>query len=113
MSFSDALRNLVTIELNTQPPIAPGDFVCIDPGFCVNGDIPLTDRTIEQALEREAFTGKADNKVTGWIRKKQIALVVGVIADEVYLWAREGRGWIKNDAVCRIQDIPDPGDSGN
>ena len=108
--IGDLLKSIVTLSLAPSAPrVVPGDAVCIDPDFIVKGDIPLRSRTIGQALEHEAFTGHADNEVTGWIREGQIALVVGVFEDEAYLWAKQGRGWIGVDALMNIHSLQDSG----
>lgn len=110
MSFGDVIVAYLDGQgWGAKPKIAPGDAACVDPDFIVSGDIPLRSRTTGQALEHEAFTGRSDNVVTGWIRKGQIVLVVGVFEDEAYVWAREGRGWIGLDALCNINDLSDGG----
>ena len=105
----------INVVVNGPPevfrfPMAPGDFVCVDPDFIVVGDIPLliplSELTIGETLECERVTGHSANEVTGWIRKGQIALVVAVVGDNAFLWGRDhGYGWIDRQAVCRIQDV--------
>jgi hypothetical protein len=105
---SSVIGKIVTTLLGrTRTNVFPGDIACIDPNFIVGGDIPLLSQTATQALEREAFTGHSDNTVTGWIRKGQIVLVVGVYEDQAYIWAREGegRGWIALGTLRNINDF--------
>jgi hypothetical protein len=106
------INNIVEIVLPTRKEphrfhVCPGDWVCLEPDCLVRGDVPLKGLTTLQALEREAFTGKAGTEVTGWIRTGDIALVVAVDDDEAYLWSREGsgRGWIDRQFICSIHDV--------
>lgn len=75
-----------------RPHIRPGDSVLFD---CdgIGGDVPLTWPHPMEALEREAFTGRAAVETTGWIRKGQVALVIAVIDDHAFILGREGDGW--------------------
>ena len=118
MSMSSILDTIVSISLqNLTPPaphrfhLVPGDWACVDPDISVGmGDdaaIPLLLRTAYQALEREAFTGRACNEITGWIFYGDIAIVAGVEDDYAYLFGPHGRGWADRQYVCRIQDISD------
>lgn len=59
----------------------------------IGGDIPLTQPHPSEALEREAFTGRAGSETTGWIRKGQVALIIAVLDDHAFLLGREGDGW--------------------
>ena len=98
MSIPRILDDLISIavapsryELH-RPHLTPGDLVVLDVGQ-VTGDVPLLLLSTEAALEREAFTGRPGNEVTGWIRTGDTLLVLSVVGDYAFLLGKPGNGW--------------------
>lgn len=98
------LEDLINVFVPPKPRgVCPGDavvFTCDG----IGGDVPLTQPHPMEALEHEAFTGRTNLEVTGWIRKGQIALVIGVIDDHAFVLSRDGNGWgwVKSDFLTSL-----------
>lgn len=93
--FSNIVNLVLSADPRRQPVrphLCPGDTVIFN---CdgIGGDVPLTWPHPDEALEREAFTGKAGSTTTGWIRKGHVCLVVAVFGDHAFILGRAGDGW--------------------
>lgn len=100
------LEDLVNVFVPPKPVgVCPGDAVLFTFDG-VGGDVPLTQPHPTEALEHEAFTGKANLTATGWIRKGQIALVIAVIDDHAFVLGCEGNGWgwVKSDFLTSLRE---------